>query len=132
MTRTETYMITDRNGTQKPLKKIEDSALNKIAFAATTNVRRAIYHMLELRREVMKRGKEHPKHIANKTELNIFDSAFALAMNDFNQKYKAQIEMYGVPFNTDKYPHCAHKNYADTLTGATCNDCGEEVGGEEE
>lgn len=131
MPRNETYMITDRTGNQTALKRMDDEGLGKLAFAASMKVRKAIYHLLEVRRELMKRGKQHPKHII-KPELNIFDSAFALAMNDFNGKYKAQIEKYGVPFNTDKYPHCDHKDYADTLTGAKCNDCGEEVGGEEE
>ena len=131
MPRNETYMITDRTGKQTALKRMDDESLGKLAFAASTKVRKAMYHLLEVRRELMKRGKEHPKHIV-KPELNIFDSAFALAMNDFNGKYSEQIKRYGVPFNTDKYPHCDHKDYADTLTGAKCNDCGEEVGGEEE
>jgi hypothetical protein len=38
MPRTETYMITDRTGNQTALKRMDDEALGKLAFCASTKV----------------------------------------------------------------------------------------------
>lgn len=125
------YTITDRNGIQKSLKKLSDEAVTKLCFAATGRLRKDMLHMLEMRREVLKRNMEHPQHVVSVEPFVIMENAFILALNDFNHIYKGQIEKYGVPYNTNKYPHCKqgecdHLNYSDTMTGAVCNDCGKE------
>ena len=125
------YIITERTGIQMPIKKLDNEEVTKICFAATGRLRKSMYHMLEMRREMMKRNMDHPQHIANVEPFTIMENAFILALNDFNHQYKGQIEKYGVPFNTKKYPHCGeeecdHLNYSDTMTGAVCNDCGKE------
>jgi len=130
------YTITNRNGIQIPMKKLDDETITKLGFAATGRLRKVMMHMLEVRREALKRNMEHPTHLVDVEPFTVMENSFILALNDFNHQYKGQIEKYGVPFNTNKYPHCKeeeeeeeecdHLNYRDTMTGAVCNDCGKE------
>jgi hypothetical protein len=81
------YRITKSNGAQIKLREVSDVGLNKLAFAATVKLRKAIYHMLEMRREVKRRGLEHPQHMHD-LPIDIVNKALMLAYNDINENYK--------------------------------------------
>ena len=88
------YRITTKTGAQLKIKKLDGDHLNTLAYKATIKLRRAMYHFLEVRREVKRRRLEHPAHMANCSPYEITTTSLALAMNDFNHKYKAEDDFY--------------------------------------
>ena len=84
------YRITTKSGQQLKLKKVNDEHLNKIGFSATIKLRKTIYHLLEVHREINRRGLEHPAHMANGNAFDILTGTLALALNDLNHKYNRE------------------------------------------
>mgnify|MGYP003637206749 CR=1 FL=1 len=114
------YRITDMTGKQVKIKKLSDERLSKLAYSSERRIRKAMYELLEVQREIKRRRLEHPAHMVNCNPLDITTKILAFAHNDFNHKYQAEDDFYG------KEEECQHLNYSDTMTGAVCNDCGEE------
>lgn len=85
------YRVVGSRGEQIKISKVKSNYLSKKATFALADVERAIYNLLELRAEVLKRELTHPRAVLDQNVLELVANATKSAHARFEKNHRDSV-----------------------------------------